>query len=92
MFLFLVALISWQLTIQKDNVDFSAKELLGAEYVIPIRQLLEFVPQHRGMTNAFLNGNESFESKIIQRRQDIDEIFNDAFFNFLLMRGFHVGR
>jgi PAS domain S-box-containing protein len=79
MFVFLVGLISWQLSIQKENVDFSSKELLGTEYITPMRQLLEFVPQHRGMTNAFLSGDRSFESKILQTRQGIDKIFNEAF-------------
>jgi len=77
-FSFLVAAICAQLNIQNNNVNFSTKEQLGSEYVQPIRQLLELVPQHRGMTNAFLNGNKGFESKILQRREDIENAFKVA--------------
>ncbi len=78
-FAFLIISIAAQLKIQNDNVNFSKKELLGSEYVRPIRQLLELVPQHRGMTNAFLKGNKDFESKILQRRNDIEDAFRFAF-------------
>lgn len=78
-FAFLVAVIAAQLSIQKESVDFSSKELLGVEYVKPLRALLELTPQHRGMTNAYLNGETNFESKIQQRRDDIDNAFAAAF-------------
>lgn len=78
-FAFLVAVIVAQLSIQKENVDFSSKELLGVEYVKPLRGLLELVPQHRGMTNALLNGDDSFERKIQERRVDIDQAFTTLF-------------
>ena len=78
-FTLLIASIGVQLSNQKENVDFSAKELLGSKYVKPIRQLLELVPQHRGMTNAYLNGDKEFESKILQRRDDIEYAFQAAF-------------
>ncbi|WP_250656858.1 methyl-accepting chemotaxis protein [Alkalimarinus coralli] len=78
-FAFLVAVIVAKLSIQKENVDFSSKELLGVEYVKPLRSLLELAPQHRGMTNAYLKGNTGFESQIKQRRKDIDEAFSQAF-------------
>ena len=77
-FSFLVAAISVQLNIQKESVNFSEKELLGSEYIQPIRQLLELIPQHRGMTNALINGDKGFESKIFQRRDDIENAFRLA--------------
>ena len=45
------------------------KEVVGAEYIIALRHLLEIIPEHRGMTNAYLHGNTSFESQILQRRK-----------------------
>jgi len=78
-FTLLVMAIGVQLNIQKENVDFSVKELTGVEYVLPIRQLLEQIPQHRGMSGAYLNGATQFESKILQLREKIDKSFEVAF-------------
>ncbi len=78
-FALLVALIGWELRVQHETVEFSAKELLGAEYITPIRTLLEKVPEHRGMTNAYLNGNKTFEPQILQRREEINATFKKAF-------------
>ncbi len=75
LFAALVGLIGWQLSLLKDNVEFSAKEIKGVEYIEPLRQIFELVPGHRGMTNAYLNGSKDFESKILQRRAEIDKAF-----------------
>ncbi len=74
-----LALISWELSVQKQTVDFAAKETLGLNYVLPVRQLIEHIPQHRGMTNAYLNGAKDFEAKIYEVRSKVDGLFADAF-------------
>ncbi len=74
----LSALVVLSLKQQYEQIAFSQQELLGIEYVKPVRQLLEFIPQHRGMTNAFLNGNTSFESKVLSVRKKIDGLFEAA--------------
>jgi len=43
------------------------------EYLAAIRPLLEKVPQHRGMTNAYLNGRTEFEPRILAKRAEIDQ-------------------
>ncbi|UZE95536.1 methyl-accepting chemotaxis protein [Alkalimarinus alittae] len=77
-FTFLVATIVVQLNLQKEDVNFSSKELLGVEYIKPLRVLLELTPKHRGMTNAFLKGDTSFENKIRALRGDIRKAFTSA--------------
>jgi len=77
-FFMLSVLILYSLKQQNEQIEFSKQELLGVEYVKPIRQLLQFIPQHRGMTNAYLNGDRSFESKILQVRKKIDGLFQEA--------------
>jgi len=74
----LSALVVLSLKQQYEQIAFSQQELIGVEYVQPIRQLLEFIPKHRGLTNAFLNGNKSFESKILRVRKNIDDLFEAA--------------
>lgn len=50
-------------------------ELIGVEYIGKIRNLIEFIPQHRGMTNGYLNGEQSFHDKIMTKRKVIDQHF-----------------
>ncbi len=59
-----------------EEVDFLEHEHKGVEYIISLRQLVEHVPQHRGMANAYLNGGTSFKEKILAKRTVIDEKFD----------------
>ena len=60
------------LSVLTDEIEFIEKEKIGVEYVITMRSLVEYIPKHRGMTNAYLNGNESFKPKIMDVRMIID--------------------
>ncbi len=51
---------------------FLAQERSGVAYIKVIRPLLQHMPQHRGMTNAYLNGNDSFKGKILDKRVEVD--------------------
>ena len=53
------------------NIQFDEQEIRGVEYIAAVRQILEHIPQHRGMTAAYLNGDHSFETKIINKREQI---------------------
>lgn len=77
-FTMLSALVLFSLKQQSDQIEFSKQELVGVEYIQPIRQLLQFMPQHRGMTNAYINGDASFKSKILQTQHKLDELFDLA--------------
>jgi len=52
-------------------IDMAEGELTGVEYIAPLRQLSSDVAAHRGMTNALLNGNETFRDKLALKRNDI---------------------
>ncbi len=56
---------------QLKTIKFSQTEQLGVQYIIPLRQLIQHFPEHRGMTNAYLSGNESFRVKILAKRKQL---------------------
>ena len=56
---------------QLETIKFSQNEQVGVEYIVPVRLLIQHFPEHRGMTNAYLSGNESFKSKILAKRKQI---------------------
>lgn len=53
------------------SIKFTQKELIGIEYIVPLRQLIQHFPEHRGMSNAYLSGNESFKAKILTKRTQL---------------------
>lgn len=57
------------------DIAITQKEREGIVYMQAVRPLLEHMPQHRGMTNAFLNGRTEFREKILVKRQQIDAFF-----------------
>ncbi len=58
-------------TDELSTIHFAQKEQLGVEYIVPLRQLIQHFPEHRGMTNTYLSGNGSFKSKILEKRKQI---------------------
>jgi len=50
-------------------------ELQASQYIIPLRNLVEHVAQTRGMTNALLNGDESFRTSVMSKRKVVGEDF-----------------
>ncbi len=48
------------------------QRLAALEEIRGLRQLLEKIPQHRGMANAFLQGDASFGAKLQTQQQHID--------------------
>ncbi len=76
--IFLVPLVGLSAMLIK-NLDHSTttlqQEHRGLEYIGAIRGLLEHIPQHRGMTNAYLNGDRTFRQKILDRRRAIEKDF-----------------
>ena len=77
MFIFLVFLVPLLLlaTIElrglQKGIDFLEQERLGVRYIAALRPLLEHLPQHRGMTNAYLRGDKAFRDKLLARRKAI---------------------
>lgn len=56
---------------QLAALDIAKKEQTGLQYIVPLRQLIQHFPEHRGMTNAYLSGNTSFKSKLLAKRAQI---------------------
>ena len=56
---------------QMISIKLAKNEQLGVEYIIPVRQLIQHLPEHRGMTNAYLSGNLSFKEKILSKRTEL---------------------
>jgi len=60
------------------EITFLEQEKTGLAYISALRHLIQYIPQHRGMTNAYLSGKTSFKNKILERRTLIDEKFQAA--------------
>lgn len=60
-----------------DEIAFFENERSGLVYIQSVRPLLEHMPQHRGMTNAFLNGEQGFRQKILDKRKVVDDLLVD---------------
>ncbi|NOY61606.1 MAG: methyl-accepting chemotaxis protein [Gammaproteobacteria bacterium] len=58
------------------DIEFSEKEQLGLEYIQPLRQLVQHLPQHRGATNAYLKGDKSFKDRALAVRAKIAQEIN----------------
>jgi methyl-accepting chemotaxis protein len=67
----IIALITLVLSQLSLGISAAEKESRGLEYIKTVRQLYQHLPQHRGITNAYLNGASDFKSKIIVKRQAI---------------------
>jgi len=65
------------LQLSQDQIAFSEKEALGVRYIDKIRPVLETMPQHRGMTNGYLNGIRSLETRILSKRSEVDASLAD---------------
>ncbi len=63
---------------QRAIIHFVEKEQQGLEYIIPLRQLLQHLPEHRGLTNRYLSGDSSVKNLIDNKRQliaqDIEQV------------------
>jgi len=71
----LLVLSSLLITAEVKQIRFLEQERLGVEYIATTRQLMEYIPQHRGMTNAYLNGDASFRARIMEAREVIGRHF-----------------
>ncbi|AKH20086.1 methyl-accepting chemotaxis protein [Sedimenticola thiotaurini] len=56
-----------------ERLEAIEHERLGLAYIKAVRQPIEHLQQHRGMTSAFLNGAENFRDPIQRKRVDVDQ-------------------
>ncbi|MES0371623.1 MAG: diguanylate cyclase [Mariprofundaceae bacterium] len=55
-----------------NNINKTELEKVGLEYISSLSGFLELLAQHRGITNAYLSGDRSFEQTIILKRVEMD--------------------
>lgn len=79
-FSFIISLALSYLLISEKNiiVDKLEQQHMGLIQINGIRNFLQYIPQHRGMTNGYLNGDASFKSKILDKRKTINNNFDKA--------------
>jgi len=71
----LVPLISLSLNLIhniNEDVRFLENERTGLAYIKSVRQPLQHIQQHRGMTAAYLGGAAEFHSRIMKKRDIVD--------------------
>ncbi len=56
---------------QMIAIKFAKNEQLGVEYIVPLRLLIQHLPEHRGMTNVYLSGNARFKNNILAKRTEL---------------------
>lgn len=65
-----------------DDVHQHAREkqleMDGLQYAVQISSLLELIPQHRGMTNGLLRGDERFRARITAMQPTLEKALADA--------------
>lgn len=60
------------ITDMNDKIDFKEKEKLGIEYTLQLKNLVADIQQHRGMTNAYLSGDQSFKEELAMKKSQIE--------------------
>jgi len=55
------------------SIDEDDMHLIGLEYTVDVRNVLEHLPQHRGLSNASLYGEKGLDLQIGQSEQKIDQ-------------------
>ncbi len=69
----LVILSLNMITTINDDISFLQNERSGLTYIKSVRQPMEYIQQHRGMTAAYLNGSTEFRERIMQKRMIVDQ-------------------
>ncbi len=62
------------LTINQGN-EIAQKELYGNQYLRPLRQLMEQIPQSRLLARDYLNGSSSTKDILLAKQAEIDQTF-----------------
>jgi methyl-accepting chemotaxis protein len=73
--LLLTVVLYWQEL--SRNINLTQSELRGIEIIKLTEPLVVNIGQHRGLTNALLNGNSAVESKVMDRRTKVNQALVD---------------
>ena len=72
--LFLIPMLisSSLLIVQFNNkVEISKRQIIGVEYNIAVRTLIQHIQQHRGLTSGYLGGKKELKDRIDQKQIEI---------------------
>jgi methyl-accepting chemotaxis protein len=73
-----IIIMAWVITANySDQIEFSAKERDGVEYIEPLRLLLENFAKHRGLNNALKNGAD-VQAKIDAVSKEVENAIADV--------------
>lgn len=68
----LIALNTMLVSYLGDEIEFLEHEQQGLGYIKVVRLPIEAIQQHRGMSSAYLAGDQSFRDRITQKQADAD--------------------
>ncbi len=68
----LLVLGSLRISELNERVGFIDQKRRGIEFITPLRELIETIPQHRGMISAYLAGDQGFRDDMLTKRSEID--------------------
>ncbi|HRF44873.1 MAG TPA: HAMP domain-containing protein, partial [Candidatus Competibacteraceae bacterium] len=69
-----IMLLTYLLVAEKNlAIDFARQEIVGVQYLQPVRTLLQHLAEHRGMSTAYLSGEASFREKIMAKQSQLAE-------------------
>ena len=69
-----IILLTYLLVAEKNlAIDFAHEEIMGVQYLQPVRTLLQHLAEHRGMSTAYLSGDASFREKIMAKQNQLAE-------------------
>ena len=57
------------------QIAFLQKESDGLDYIAQVRQLIEKIPEHRGLASADISGNTALKEDILGQEQQVDRAF-----------------
>ncbi len=60
-----------------QEIAIQERQIEGLAYVLPFKDLNVKIAEHRGMTNAYLNGNQSLQPGILESRKQVAVIMSD---------------
>ncbi len=58
---------------QNEHIRVVEREHAGLHYLETVRHVIQNIPQHRGMSVGYLNGNEALRDKIPGKRSQVDQ-------------------
>jgi len=79
MFIPMLSLLYSFVSTKQESIAFAEKELLGTDYLIPLRNLIDHVQQHRGLAGAYLEGAQDQKERAVNLEALIDNDFKTLF-------------